>query len=86
MPLEAVTKIISGQKYVTASSVIILSAGLKNVYLELTNRKFKYGISKNVIRNISSGIKDISFSNVNIAEKAVNIATVLLVSIISKRV
>ncbi|CAH1979232.1 unnamed protein product [Acanthoscelides obtectus] len=54
-PLEDVTKVMSGQNYVTASSVIILTDGLLDIYKELQYKEFST-ISKAVIFSIIDGI------------------------------
>lgn len=54
-PLEDVTKVMSGQNYVTASSVIILTDGLLDIYRELQNKDYSI-ISKAVIVAIMDGI------------------------------
>lgn len=55
-PLETITKVMSGQKYVTASSVIVLTDGLYAVYSGLKSKDF-YALSKVVIDSILNGIK-----------------------------
>ncbi|KAJ8915485.1 hypothetical protein NQ315_003248 [Exocentrus adspersus] len=56
-PLESVTKIMSGQKYVTASSIIILTEGLHGVYSEMKNDNNFYELSKVIVETILNGIK-----------------------------
>lgn len=56
-PMEEVTKIISGQKYVTLSSVIILTKGLESMFLEMLDENLLLPI-QNLVREILKGITD----------------------------
>ncbi|XP_049823404.1 E3 SUMO-protein ligase ZBED1 [Aethina tumida] len=55
-PLEDVTRTMSGENYLTRSSVIIFTNGLLDVYLELRSRNY-CSMSKSVIVSILDGIK-----------------------------
>lgn len=50
-PFEVVTKAVSGDKYMTASIVIILSQGLKNVCDELLKQNYDSRV-KNVLEKL----------------------------------
>lgn len=52
-PMEEVTKIICGQTYVTLSSVIILTKGLENIYINMKNEN-----NQPIIRAMISKILD----------------------------
>ncbi|XP_045463692.1 zinc finger BED domain-containing protein 4-like [Harmonia axyridis] len=54
-PLEDVTRVMSGENYLTGSSVIILSHGLSSVYADLNKREFST-ISRRVILSLLEGI------------------------------
>nr|XP_015837581.1 PREDICTED: zinc finger BED domain-containing protein 4 [Tribolium castaneum] len=54
-PLENATNIMSGENYLTASSVIILTDGLLNIYTDLQKRNYK-DVTKNCINNIIESI------------------------------
>lgn len=55
-PLEAITKEMSGQNYVTASSVIILTDGLLEIYRNFKNNADFLALSKVVVNSILEGI------------------------------
>lgn len=55
-PLEDVTRTMSGENYLTGSSVIILTDGLRNVYRELNKKNHFSTISKTIISSILDGI------------------------------
>ncbi|KAJ8909434.1 hypothetical protein NQ315_015346 [Exocentrus adspersus] len=57
-PLETLTGIMSGEKYVTASSVIILTDGLADVYEKFKMRSDFNDLSVSVVREICEGIKN----------------------------
>lgn len=65
-PFENATCVISGQKYLVASLVIVITNGLLNVCHELLNREMS-SIAKMVIKKLQSGIKErlgnIEYSN-----------------------
>ncbi|XP_018573786.1 zinc finger BED domain-containing protein 1-like [Anoplophora glabripennis] len=54
-PLETVTKIMCEEKYITASSVIILTDGLVDVYSNLNKQNFTQS-AKNIIASIQKGL------------------------------
>ncbi|XP_074037291.1 E3 SUMO-protein ligase ZBED1-like [Leptinotarsa decemlineata] len=56
-PMENVTNIMSGESYLTASSVIVLSDGLINIYEEMNKNKFTY-LSEKVITCILEGLRN----------------------------
>ncbi|KAJ8963767.1 hypothetical protein NQ317_019029, partial [Molorchus minor] len=55
-PMETVTNIISGEKYVTASSVIILTHGMTDVYKNLRTETIT-ALSTEIIDSILNGIQ-----------------------------
>lgn len=55
-PMEELTKMISGEKYITGSSVIIFTLRIMDIYSEMKKKSF-FPISLNVISNIIDGIK-----------------------------
>ncbi|KAG5862614.1 hypothetical protein JTB14_006426 [Gonioctena quinquepunctata] len=55
-PLEDVTRAMSGENYLTGSSVIILTDGLLNIHRELDKNKNNCTVSKAVISSILDGI------------------------------
>lgn len=54
-PLETVTNFVSGQKFVTASSIITLTAGLLDIYKQFEAQNLNE-LSKNIIKTILDGI------------------------------
>lgn len=55
-PMESVTKIMSGQNYVSISSVIILSQGLEDVYVEILKSDMSL-LAQNVASQLLTGIR-----------------------------
>lgn len=53
-PVEMLTTYMSGQNYVTASSIIILTNGVKDTYTSLKNQAFTE-LSKKLIQKIIDG-------------------------------
>lgn len=56
-PLENITNVMSGQSYLTASSVIILTDGLINIFEDMKRKEFT-DLSQVVISAILDGIKN----------------------------
>lgn len=56
-PFERATVIVSGEKYMSASLVIVLSAQLSEVCVELSKKEFKEE-TKNVLSYLSTGLYD----------------------------
>ncbi|XP_050528084.1 E3 SUMO-protein ligase ZBED1-like [Daktulosphaira vitifoliae] len=56
-PFEEATRAVSGDKYMTASIVIVLSQGLKNVCDELLNQNYDPRVN-NVLKKLLSGMQD----------------------------
>nr|CAI5817744.1 unnamed protein product [Callosobruchus analis] len=86
-PMEEITKIISGQKYVTLSSVIILTKGLENIYrgmdkesvMEVENSKTLL-----VFTFIDPRFKNVGFSCARVAERAKQLVISLVVQKINE--
>ncbi|XP_074034348.1 E3 SUMO-protein ligase ZBED1-like [Leptinotarsa decemlineata] len=57
-PLETITNIISGEKYVTLSSVIVLTKGLENILTELRKQDNMFAVSKTMISRMLQSIKE----------------------------
>ncbi|XP_072375369.1 E3 SUMO-protein ligase ZBED1-like [Diabrotica undecimpunctata] len=56
-PMEEVTKIISGEKYVTLSSVIILTKGLENIYINMKNEDL-LPLIQSLVEQVLKGLSD----------------------------
>ena len=54
-PFKEVTRAVSGSKYMTASIIIVIAQGLKNVCVQMAKKNFTIEVL-NVLQKLQSGM------------------------------